>query len=82
MVVTAGIVGNVLLPTRRAAEQTMGMPLLQERSWTADEVRALPDTLGTRYEVVDGELLVSPDPIFRHQQVLGRLYLQLSAFLA
>jgi Uma2 family endonuclease len=35
-------------------------------------VRALPDD-GKRYEVLDGELLVSPAPSLRHQDVLGRL---------
>ena len=45
----------------------MGMPAMQERRWTAAEVRALPDEPGKRFEVVDGELLVSPGPTFRHQ---------------
>ena len=31
------------------------------RRWTADEVRALPDD-GNRYEVVEGELLLTPAP--------------------
>ena len=31
------------------------------RSWTADEVRAIPDDT-RRYEVIDGELLVTPAP--------------------
>ena len=36
----------------------MGMPQ-QATRWTADMVRALPGD-GNRYEVVDGELLVTP----------------------
>ena len=42
----------------------MGMPAV-ERRWTATEVRALIDAnpLQTlRYELVDGELLVTPSP--------------------
>jgi Uma2 family endonuclease len=35
--------------------------------------RALPDD-GKRYEVLDGELFVSPAPSWRHQRVLMRLY--------
>jgi Uma2 family endonuclease len=35
--------------------------------------RALPDD-GNRYEVLDGELFVSPAPSLRHQAVLARLY--------
>ncbi|MBK6845135.1 MAG: Uma2 family endonuclease [Gemmatimonadetes bacterium] len=45
-------------------------PLLPDRSrrdWTVDEVRALPDD-GNRYEVIDGELLVTPAPSWLHQQ--------------
>jgi Uma2 family endonuclease len=43
----------------------MGMPDLAKR-WTRDEVLALPDD-GNRYELVDGELLVSPSPRPIHQ---------------
>jgi len=50
----------------------MGMPA-QNVIWTAEMARALPDD-GKRYEVLDGELLVSPAPSWRHQTVLMRLY--------
>ena len=44
-------------------------------SWTAEMVRALPDD-GKRYEVVDGELLVTPSPVRLHQRmVVGLLRL-------
>lgn len=39
---------------------------MSPRHWTREEVLALPDD-GMRYELVDGELLVSPAPRFRHQ---------------
>jgi hypothetical protein len=55
------------LRTRAEAEQTMGMPNTAPRYWTVDEVWALPEEPGVRYEVVDGELLVSPSPALRHQ---------------
>jgi len=38
----------------------MHMPQLQRR-WTVQDVHALPDD-GNRYEVIDGELLVTPAP--------------------
>ncbi|MGQ0650199.1 MAG: Uma2 family endonuclease [Gemmatimonadaceae bacterium] len=41
--------------------------------WTREEVLALPDD-GNRYELVDGELLVSPSPRGVHQQAVLRLY--------
>ncbi len=44
----------------------MGMPQ-QAIRWTAEMVRALPDD-GNRYEVVDGELLVTPAPTRLHQR--------------
>lgn len=47
------------------------MPLAPEY-FTADMVRALPDD-GNRYELVHGELLVSPAPRVRHQRVLSRI---------
>ena len=51
----------------------MGMPAVQSHRWTADEVRALPEEPGKRYECVDGELLVSPGPRFPHQHIVGIL---------
>ncbi len=40
--------------------------------YTAEMVRALPDD-GNRYEVVDGELLVTPSPVKRHQLCVSAL---------
>ena len=48
--------------------------------WTAEMVRNLPED-GKRYEVVHGELLVTPAPRAWHQEVAGRLYLALRAYL-
>jgi Uma2 family endonuclease len=48
--------------------------------YTAETVRALPDD-GNRYEVVHGELLVTPAPRALHQLVLGRLHLALGTYL-
>jgi Uma2 family endonuclease len=48
--------------------------------YTADMVRALPDD-GRRYEVVRGELLVTPAPRAWHQEVIQRLALALRAYL-
>jgi Uma2 family endonuclease len=59
----------------------MGMPdLLTPTYWTADMVRALPDD-GKRYEVVHGELLVTPSPRLWHQEVVMRLAVSLRAYL-
>lgn len=50
----------------------MGMPA-QDTNWTLEMVRALPED-GKRYEVLDGALLVSPAPSFRHQRAVSLLY--------
>ena len=49
--------------------------------YTADMVRALPDD-GNRYEVVYGELLVTPAPRLWHQELVKRLTLALDTYLA
>lgn len=43
----------------------MGMPDVLHR-WTREEVIALPDDRN-RYELVDGQLLVTPSPRVLHQ---------------
>jgi Uma2 family endonuclease len=48
--------------------------------WTVDTVRALPDD-GNRYELVYGELLVTPAPRPWHQIVAGRLFIALDSYL-
>lgn len=60
------------------AEHLMGMPQAATR-WTADMVRALPDD-GNRYEVIDGELFVTPAPAFRHQRAVGELQFRLRLY--
>ena len=58
----------------------MGMPQTID-DWTAERVRALPDD-GWRHEVVDGELLVTPAPSWRHQAAVGALYRRLHEYLS
>ena len=49
----------------------MGMPHTAEH-WTAEMVRGLPDD-GNRYELVSGELVVTPAPAYQHQVVVHAL---------
>lgn len=58
----------------------MGMPHPTER-WTAERVRALPDD-GRRYELVHGELLVTPAPGRLHQAMHAALFSALFRYLA
>ena len=48
------------------------------RPLTRADLAHLPDD-GHRYELLDGVLVVSPAPRWRHQEVLGNLYVQLKA---
>jgi Uma2 family endonuclease len=48
--------------------------------WTVDMVRALPDD-GKRYEVIDGELFVTPAPLPPHQRAVRELLLRLGEYL-
>jgi Uma2 family endonuclease len=49
--------------------------------WTIARVRALPDD-GKRYEVIDGELFVSPSPTWEHQAAVQELLILLHSYLA
>jgi len=57
------------------------MALSTLHRYTADEVRAFPDD-GNRYEVVHGELLVSPAPRHRHQAAFREIFVRLYGHLA
>ena len=48
--------------------------------WTAEMVRQLPED-GNRYEVVYGELLVTPAPRFDHQLLVSRLAVAIAIYL-
>ena len=57
----------------------MGMPAVHT-DWTVDMLDALPDD-GQRYELIDGELFVSPSPNLQHQYIVLRLSARLDAYL-
>ena len=59
----------------------MAMPAPAARTdWTAEEINTLPDD-GNRYEVVDGELLVSPAPTNEHQEAVVELLVRMRAYV-
>jgi Uma2 family endonuclease len=52
----------------------MAMPArVADLDWTVERALALPDD-GNRYEVLDGELFVTPAPTWGHQAALGELF--------
>ena len=42
--------------------------------WKSADLEALPDVEGTRYEIIGGELFVSKQPHFYHQDLCGKIY--------
>jgi Uma2 family endonuclease len=48
--------------------------------WTYSDYARLPDD-GNRYEVIDGELLVTPSPSPLHQRVVARLLMALDPYV-
>jgi Uma2 family endonuclease len=57
----------------------MHMPAFT-RQWTVDDLQDLPDD-GQRYEVIDGELFVTPAPSLIHQRALGVLHRLIADYL-
>ena len=51
---------DACLPSPRRVVYRMGMPATSS-DWTVDMLNALPDD-GQRYEIIDGELFVTPAP--------------------
>jgi Uma2 family endonuclease len=52
---------------------------LPRRRLTYEEYKQLPDD--ERYELLEGELVLTPAPTHRHQRILSRLFLRLGLFV-
>jgi Uma2 family endonuclease len=50
------------------------------KRWTLDELHRLPDD-GNKYEVVFGELFVTPAPSRQHETILARLHSALAGYV-
>src|SRR3954451_17959771 len=72
----------ILLRTRNSRGETVGMA--QPLFHTADMVRDLTDETRhwPRYETVHGELLATPAPRIWHQEIVLRLPVALTGYLA
>jgi Uma2 family endonuclease len=57
----------------------MHMPAFR-RQWTVNDLQDFADD-GQRYEVIDGELFVTPAPSFTHQRALAVLYRRVADYL-
>jgi Uma2 family endonuclease len=52
-----------------------------KRRWTVDDLEDLPED-GSRYEIIDGALLVTPAPSMDHQEAGAQLHRILTDYLA
>lgn len=59
----------------------MAMPATMDKKWTAEMVRAIPYD-NNRYQVVDGELFVTPSPSWLHGDVVVEFALILRKYLS
>lgn len=55
----------------------MSMPA---KAWTLEELHRLPDD-GNKYELIRGELFVTPPPSVDHEEILARLHATLAAYV-
>jgi Uma2 family endonuclease len=71
------------LPILEFAEHIVGMPAQRQRRWTEPEFYAARDAApaGERWELVDGEVLVTPSPHWVHQAVVVRLVTMLAPYV-
>ena len=75
------------LPPSASAEQIMAMPAPTQRTpqrrWTEEEFYTARDAAprGVRWELVDGEVLVTPSPHWTHQRVVVELTVLLRTYV-
>lgn len=62
----------------------MSMPVAEKHRWTIDEVERLiaqREGYTPRYELLDGELLVTPGPNGRHQRIIAELFRRIDPYV-
>lgn len=52
----------------------------ETRKLTYDDFLLFPDD-GRRHELIDGVHYVTPSPVLRHQEILGRIYFEVASYL-
>ena len=57
------------------------MKTVKLKEWTYEEFMTLPEGGPFRYEIIDGELYMTPSPTPRHQKISGNLFALIWTFL-
>jgi Uma2 family endonuclease len=77
---SGGPILGYALHTTWAEERSEMHMAIDARRWTLDEMHALPED-GNKYELVHGELLVSPAPSVRHEETVASLHERLAPYV-
>ena len=57
------------------------MKMARLKEWTYEEFMALPEGGPVRYEIIDGDLCMTPSPVSRHQKISKNLLFEIERFL-
>jgi Uma2 family endonuclease len=81
---SSALIGRAELRFFFFAEHYMAMPAVAKHVWTIEEVERLIDGrpgYTPRYELVDGQLLVTPAPAGRHQRIVAELFVLIRTYI-
>ena len=57
----------------------MATRLTEKKKYTIEDYMKTPDDV--RYELIEGELLMTPSPITKHQRAVGSIYFKIREYL-
>jgi len=57
------------------------MGSVEMRKYAYEDLRTMPQN-GNRYELIGGEIYVTPSPNTKHQRVVGNLYFEIRQFVS
>ena len=75
-------VSSAHVPAPNLSEEDVAMPMASPvKKWTLEELHSLPED-GNKYELIRGELFVTPAPSVSHETILVRLTRMLEPYVA
>lgn len=58
----------------------MATRLIEKKKYTIEDYMKTPDDV--RYELIEGELLMTPSPLTRHQRAVGKFFVRLDNYVS